>query len=241
MNSLLCVHNHIKAATTSAVASPYLFAFDFNQEDISGNYLLNKATGTYDCTLANTACIQSAVTKFGTGALLEDGSQLATINVAIYPDLTLGFTFACNFNISVTGSNMNYLFSMGGGTRCCIRVGYNTTYGGNCIYYQLGSSQTRVLNSTIAAIMPTFWQSGTWYHICWTIDPGGSVHKMYIDGILISTATYTMSFNQTFPAGSGIIGCNTGQSNGVFYVDNFRLWNKTATQTEVTAFKNGTL
>ena len=77
--------------------------------------------------------------------------------------------------------------------------------------------------------------TGVWQHVAGTWD--GSIARIYVNGVLTSTASITYpSFGVT--TNSVIIGTNTVPEPWSGDIDEVRIWNVTRTQCEINTFKN---
>jgi hypothetical protein len=118
----------------------------------------------------------------------------------------------------------------------------NTNNGG--FMFRAGASG--VINFAIGAGTNSAWSelttssvlnTGTWYHVAATYD--GSKMKVYLDGLLIDSlsSTITVGGSSSTPLTIGYHPTYTGRVwNGK--IDEFRVWDKALTQSEITANMN---
>jgi hypothetical protein len=118
----------------------------------------------------------------------------------------------------------------------------NTNNGG--FMFRAGASG--VINFAIGAGTNSAWSelttssvlnTGTWYHVAATYD--GSKMKIYLDGLLIDSlsSTITVGGSSSTPLTIGYHPTYTGRVwNGK--IDEFRVWDKALTQSEITANMN---
>jgi hypothetical protein len=156
----------------------------------------------------------------GTASVLDVGgtafSLEAWINASSWNTSAFQGTIAIKENNTINGG---FMFRAGASGVINFAIGAGT----NSAWSELTTSS--VLNT------------GTWYHVAATYD--GSKMKVYLDGLLIDSlsSTITVGGSSSTPLTIGYHPTYTGRVwNGK--IDEFRVWDKALTQSEITANMN---
>jgi len=111
----------------------------------------------------------------------------------------------------------------------------NLVYNGG-LYANWNIGGTEYAGSPAYNTISSAFSSGTWYHIAFTTQPS-SYMKLYVNGALVGTSTVLIPANAAFSAGQITllsIGCQTsGWGNFKGYVDDFRIYNRALSATEI--------
>lgn len=157
--------------------------------------------------------------RFGRGGVFNGSST--RINTSFANFASTGVTLSMWVNIT-THKNYNYLA---------------TFYENNSINIYCDSIGTISLGGSITSGAYT---AGQWLHVVATITSGG-LATLYVNGVSIGTFTSTTWFSDTNK--NDVIGCGNGALNTYSQylnglIDQFRVFNKALTQSEVTALYN---
>jgi hypothetical protein len=217
------------------------YKFDGNFNDSSGNYNNGTGSGTYTFSPSF-----AAKTGFTQGVSIQPAPQgFVTIPSSI--------TYQGN-------GGQNYSFftwvnrQLGSGTRGTVFDNFNWGAPGSpgYVFYISSTSGQGVRLITLGGaidIQTGTINVGTWYHIGFTIQDNGTplnrfTLRVYINGALSSSATTSGSdvINITNSA-NATIGAQTINTNGFVlraWLDEMVIYNKTLSQTEITALYNRT-
>lgn len=196
-------------------------------DDLAGRTAVDSSGNGYHGAITGTP--QWVAGQLG-GALRLSGSS-NYVNCGLIPTATNG-TGALSFcgwvNRAVAGdhklcSNRQGSNAVGGGFTCAI---YN-----NRMEMDLSDATTRILSRDAAR--PTVPPVNTWVHLAWVLDDAANTLKLYINGVLSTTATVTQSLGastQFFRIGSD--SPNVGYYwNGM--VDDLRLYDHALSEAEI--------
>ena len=231
MNSLCSISGHGFRKTNAVVSPPpasvLYYPFWADTKDYAPP---NNVSGISDGTLSNANIYyQSSIGyKAGKGSLFN-----STGNAANYFDIPNNTYLASN------GYTVAFWFR-GGNTAGMIFKALNTSTSGYFYVYWNGSGLT-LDNGT--NWLPVYGMSNNvWYHFVWSVPPSGLAY-VYINGgsvnggqDLLYSATPNQAINLT-PTGTRIFN-DYNLTSGVGtngYMNNFRLYNRPVTQTEITA------
>jgi hypothetical protein len=161
----------------------------------------------------------------GTGYASFDGSAE---RVEIAHDSSLNFTDALTMSAWFYTSDISHSW------QGILDKGAYTT-GGNKYELMINNAEKvrARLNNTAEVLSGTL-LSNTWYHVCSTYDK--TTHKLYIDGVLVDTASYSSSISTNTEVLS--LGCVGGANNwlgdtGGGKLKNIALWGATLTQAQI--------
>jgi len=198
--------------------------------DISGNTGLgNYATGAYvyDASLSAGGSISTSTYQFGTGSLrVSATSNLTLSQVSVYP-LGTSFSFWLKSNAN---ANNSYVFALRN----------NNDLAQQSIYFNISSNtySLNVFNSSTSSSTATGSfniNNNVWVHFVWTLNPNGN-WRTYINGTLTDNLT-----GRLYPS---LRARNTNHLGvGAFtdaYLDEFMMFNRVLTATEVTTLFAGT-
>lgn len=181
---------------------------------LEGNAL--DESGNYNGTVTS---LTYGLGRFGRGGVFNGSST--RINTSFANFASTGVTLSMWVNIT-THKNYNYLA---------------TFYENNSINIYCDSIGTISLGGSITSGAYT---AGQWLHVVATITSGG-LATLYVNGVSIGTFTSTTWFSDTNK--NDVIGCENGALNTYSQylnglIDQFRVFNKALTQSEVTALYN---
>ena len=181
---------------------------------LEGNAL--DESGNYNGTVTS---LTYGLGRFGRGGVFNGSST--RINTSFANFASTGVTLSMWVNIT-THKNYNYLA---------------TFYENNSINIYCDSIGTISLGGSITSGAYT---AGQWLHVVATITSGG-LATLYVNGVSIGTFTSTTWFSDTNR--NDVIGCGNGALNTYSQylnglIDQFRVFNRALTQTEVIALYN---
>jgi len=200
----------------------------------SATDLMGNATSA---SMNGTASYSTTTCKIGTTALNLTGNAVPSTTQNAYltytpPAITVPITVAFwVYCTTFSGSSVPVYF----GSTASSGFSYQFVWGSGTLYVDA------MLNGTNYATTPTSNSfapnTNTWYHFCSTINPN-SPHILYVNGVQVAQSSITPSgslFSTTTQLRFGgqpyTIGNNTYQG----YVDDFRVYNRALSATEVAA------
>jgi hypothetical protein len=212
---------------------------------------LDYATGTAVVDASNNdGSIDNVVYKLGGGSLYLNSSvspeyvQLnsTVVNTTAFPDINQpGVTFAAWIKLE-TVSNLNYVFCFTNNNNALssdIEMVVKPT-GLTTTVYNTGNNQNRTVDTSYGTI-----DDLNWHHIVWSLQfasgNGNSNWVIYIDGIQLQTSAngrYPESLTRNTCYIGRYVNTTTGLFNG--NIDDFRIYYRVLTQTDVTALYNYT-
>lgn len=162
----------------------------------------------------------------GDPAILRITGQISIDTWIQIPDLSVSFLYICGRGVGL-GSNGNY--------------GYYLSYLGSnkSIYFDIYSTTVRAAHSKSNAIT-----DNNWHHVVVTWDGTTNTNgrTMYIDGVIVSQITSTISEIGAPSNYNFFIGKNSsGGSNSNINISSVRIYNRCLTQEEVTENYNGNI
>ena len=125
---------------------------------------------------------------------------------------------------------------------------FKSTTNNLTVYFTYSGGTSRIMSSSISS-----WTSGNWYHVFirWDTDnviSGSNYAELYIGGVLATQYTSSWTVPNGFPIGNkpGCIGCRAYDSSGIWkgdnqaqgLIDDFAIWDRVLTTTEITAIYN---
>jgi hypothetical protein len=204
----------------------------------STNMILDSSANNYTLTNNGSCTFDTVNYRTGNGSVALSGiSQYLDIPMAINIyniwNVNGGITFACWFRISTATTAWSRVFTFGDGVInssatnfICVFRNASTTH----LRFQIGgTAYDATLYNTI---------DNNWHHVIWSITSRG-LWIIYIDGNLVSQTT-TVSLPNPGTWTKQYIGRSANDANlfttGNF--DDFRIYNKILTQTEVNSLYN---
>lgn len=211
--------------------------YTFESTTISGTTVLNCANNLYDLTLYNNPSFSNINYAVGTKSILFNGtaSQVAlvttsSLNLTGISAITTSFWINLPFNYSFS-DNCFFIFSTPGG---------NATYMNNYTSGVRGSDFTVTVNNLNFFTLKSSASItlGTWYHIVWVARSTSPYWVFYVNGVQSTATGNTFSGNYANSFAYYSIGsANYGQNvNG--YYDDYRLYYRELSQSEVNIIYN---
>jgi len=193
----------------------------------------NYATNANDGSTFGTACVYTSATgyKAGVGSLSQPTVTGGFLTNPITYTSGAAISFGGWFNI--TSSGIFCHISMNGGSN---RYFLNNTTGINLGWNGVGVGGAQGASSSAF----TSYTNGTWIHIIVVIPSSGNT-VAYVNGSLVATplTSTTISPGATFTNVNTVLFGLNGPSAGVSgYINNFYIFNRTLSATEVTALYN---
>ena len=235
---------------------PDLLWYKFETGDISSNNLnlKNYSTGDYLATCSTTGMLSTTTSAVGSGSLFMSGSSwvslLSTNTLLNTFSSTQSGSYTIWFNCTTANPNSSTIMIP-------FLLAYTDQYNeigfaiknssANKIYIERINIGAQYYNVTASNTIVSI---NTWNHFAITVSNTSSnnwTYKSYLNGSLISSSTSTTMLETT--TGTSFIGSGnknpvigySGDSNFIGYVDDFRVYNRTITSTEIVALYNRTI
>ena len=211
-------------------------------ETTNGVNLLNNKTGIYDASLSNTAIVTTSNKKNGSQSGYFNGTGYYVTLPSTLTIGTNGFTIACWINITAFPSNNTTILQLGDGNG----NGSNGQFqNGNLGFYLYSNSniQFYAFAYSVSGVYTSNFTPGAWYHIAYTYNSSFQ-SVMYVNGIAVQTITnngtypFTSYPIQYFYLGNGTYNGGFGNPSYNGYLDDFRLYNRVLSASEVASLYN---
>jgi hypothetical protein len=202
----------------------------FDGKDMTPNVRDISGQGNH-ATISGQSATTTAIGKIGQ-ALGFDGSN----DYVDIPDIIEGLsqvTFSTWVKVNDVSGTTLYIVEQSGASSDPIQIDYAAGTGGNVNKYKC-SIQTDLPASTNTALNTPQYFDKDWHHIVCTYD--GSNVRLYIDGAFTGTAN-AITGNLVSTTNNLVIGADSGTWNGS--LDDFRIYNRALTATEIQALYNG--
>ena len=191
-----------------------LYQLNSNADDSSGNY-----NGTANDVTYVSGYINNAGSFNGSSSYIQSNTRLG---------LSSNPTHSVSFWINFSGTANQNLYLFGAGTTNFTHSGIYIDTALGRIYHQNNGNAELITNIS--------WSISEWHHIVFTYNSSNSAMELYLDGASVSTATRTLNIaSSEFTIGRWS-GYNNSYVNGL--IDQFRVFNKEVTSTEVTTLYN---
>lgn len=212
------------------------YHFTFESEDVTNGKVKNLSTNVGEFTMLNSAKISTSTYKKGTGSLELSGGAYGLLDSFTPPSSGMTFAFWYKSNNSQVWSR-GFEFSNGD------NVWNNAVYFSPC-----GNSTNNMafhvvyLEHNTSSLIYVPYQNtnaNVWTHVAWTLtsaSPGveTSTWKIYINGTLQNTYNNRLYPNPNVTCMYSYIGKTTfGTLHFNGFIDDFRVYNKVLTSTEV--------
>ena len=221
--------------------------FPFEQADVSGTTLTNKANSSYNATLYNGATVSTTSFKLGSSSLSLTASSSQYAQLSNFTPTTNGLTFSFWYK-SNTINFWGRIFDFGNGSaNDNIFVSPSADAGGSinptylavsCFY---GSNENKVLLGGIN------YNDNTWRHIVWTLSyapPGSytSTWNVYVNGVNKFSSSSQLYPSPFITRRNLYIGRSNWSSDSYYNgnIDEFIIYNTVISATDVTTLYNNT-
>jgi len=242
---VLTVRNEIPFSLNNDASLKYYYTF--NKGTTYNNTLFNYASGSYDGILSspnppifsttnykinNQSCFFNNSTAVNGNATINTTYNYITLPSLNTSNYTNGFTTSFWFNTpSFTNNIYTAILSIGINATNLVSIGFNGSNLNLC--FDISNTNPNFnIGPTIVI--------NTWYHVAWTITPAG-VHVLYINGTAYTPTSNGSTFisNLTYPV---YLGLNHNASYYYYYgyLNDFRIYNRALSSTEITSIYNYT-
>ncbi|MFR9775177.1 LamG-like jellyroll fold domain-containing protein [Micromonospora sp. MS34] len=161
-----------------------------------GTVAADVSGGGHDATLAGGASWTEGVTG---GALNLDGSTGYASTTDLVPDTTTSFSVSAWARLDRTTKN-GAIISQPGNRGAAFLLYYSSTYQ-RWEFKRMSADSDTV--STYQAVSTTTPVAGQWYHLIGAYDAPAQQLRLYVNGVLEGTATYSLAWNSTGPVQLG--------------------------------------
>jgi hypothetical protein len=266
-NSFNSINRLIKISNPSTISSEpsglnvisqtnLTYYYDFEQSAVSGSTLKNIATDSYDLTIGGSSAIQTSTYHNGAGSFYLPNIT-SSLYKTIYSDLrssnnnnqTMCFFFKNSPTTTPIVGSSNPLFTSyqktsEGATPTAVlyinSIGQNTSLQRYVLRFYTGTSQ--FFSSAIYTV-------NVWNHICLIRDSAVGL-SVYINGVYqtqLNTGYFIFTTSITTTLSSFVLGASGGASivttidhHNISY-DDFRVYNRAITTTELNTIRGSTL
>jgi hypothetical protein len=204
------------------IANSYFLSYKFDNN-------VNNTGSKLNGTLYGTATYNSSVVKRGAYSLLLNSTSYISVPTLYLNTFINGISIAFWFYRTVDGTSTIFNFDNGSTAVKCIFFGNGTPYN---LYLNIGNYPSQVFY--------TFNALNTWYHFAATLtytSNNTSVCKIYVNGVLQSTSSATMSYPTEPYYDNNKIGDATGTSM-IGYLDDFNIYDSVLSAANVTNLYN---
>jgi hypothetical protein len=235
INRLIKISNPVSAGSggKNVIDSTILvFYYDFEQSGISGSTLKNIASNAYDATIVGNP-IQTTTFKNGLA------SSQSTASNYIYKT---SFTNMASTNQTMcfwtrTTSNPNF----GSVINCYSGTSYTSYYSASFVqaYYDGTAHNLRFFVNGSTFYYSFVYNLNQWYHICYI--KSGTTLTLYINGTQVATTSSGQTLFST--SSSMYLGQDLAQPTypHIGFMDDFRIYNRAITTTELNTIRTSTL
>jgi hypothetical protein len=200
-----------EASSTQSLLQSLLFYWQF--EETSGD-AIDKVSATH---LTNTDMAYSQTGKVG-NCFGYNGTTSYQKLLGSFQESSTAFSVALWFKTSTTGTTMSLVSNLN------VTTGFNIHIESNNIELYIGNTFDHIIAYTVT--------DGAWHHFAFTYD--GTTVRPYFDG----SATTSYAFSAYATGNSDAFFAYDGSYTFTGLQDEFGIWNKTLTATEVTTLNN---